>query len=61
MGDNGGTEFSIAANEFINLGLINNEVGGGWINESTWHLNKIGLLLCDILEEEGWFKQKTQQ
>lgn len=55
------SEFSIAANEFINLGLIDNEVGGGWINESTWHLNKIGLLLCDILEEEGWFKQKTQQ
>ena len=52
---------SIAANEFINWGLIDNEVGGIWKNEPTWKLNDTGLKLCDILEEEGWFKQKAQQ
>jgi hypothetical protein len=53
--------YSIAANEFINLGLMDNEVGGVWRNEPTWELNDIGLTLCKILEDEGWFQQQSQQ
>lgn len=48
-------EFSIAANEFVNLGLINNDPGGYWRNSPTLQLNGIGATLCTILENEGWF------
>lgn len=54
------SEESVAANEFINLGLIDNNVGGVWINSPTWELNVIGLTLCSILEDEGWFEQKEE-
>ena len=48
-------EFSIAANEFVNLGLINNESGGYWKDRPTLQLNDIGNTLYSILEKENWF------
>jgi len=48
-------EFSIASNEFINLGLIDNEVGGIWKNAPSVKLNEVGEVLCQILSSSGWF------
>lgn len=50
-------EFTIATNEFVNLGLIDNETGGYWKNEPTLELNEVGKTLCRILDKEGWFNQ----
>lgn len=49
-------EFSVAANSFINLGLIDNETGGYWKNEPTIALNEVGRALYRILERGGWFE-----
>lgn len=48
-------EFSIASNEFINLGLIDNEVGGIWKDAPSVKLNEVGEVLCQILSSSGWF------
>jgi hypothetical protein len=48
-------DFTIASNEFINLGLIDNEIGGSWKSQPAIQLNEIGRTLCMILETEGWF------
>lgn len=48
-------EGTIEASNYINLGLIDNYVGGLWIDEPTWKLNEVGLQLCEILEKESWF------
>lgn len=50
------TESSIAANNFINLGLIDNFVGGLWVDEPSYELNKTGLALHRILDSNGWYK-----
>ena len=47
--------FSVATNEFINLGLINNETGGLWKDRPTTELNEVGRTLYQILKKEGWF------
>lgn len=47
-------DFTIAANEFINFGLIDNETGGYWKDRPALELNDIGKTLCRILEQEGW-------
>lgn len=47
---------SIAANNFISWGLIDNFVGGVWVTKPTYLLNEIGRILHDILEKNGWFK-----
>jgi len=48
-------DYSVAANSFINLGLIDNFVGGYWVNEPTYQLNETGKLLHDILHVNNWF------
>ena len=50
------TESSIAANNFINLGLIDNFVGGLWIDKPSYELNETGLALHRILDSNGWYK-----
>ena len=51
------TDFTVASNEFINLGLIDNETGGYWKDQPTVQLNGIGKNLLRILNDEGWFKE----
>ncbi len=46
---------SIAANNFINLGLIDNYVGGIWKDGPTFQLNSTGLKLYEILSDNHWF------
>ena len=48
-------EFTIATNEFVNLGLIDNETGGYWKDAPTMELNEVGKTLYKILRNEGWF------
>ncbi len=48
-------EYTIAANNFINLGLIDNSVSGMLVNVPSYKLNGIGLKLHDILEKNKWF------
>lgn len=50
------TEDSIAANSFINLGLIDNFVGGYWVGEPSYKLNEVGSLLYQVLNSNGWFE-----
>lgn len=50
------TESFIAANNFINLGLIDNFVGGLWIDKPSYELNETGLALHRILDSNGWYK-----
>lgn len=49
------TENSIAVNNFINLGIIDNYAGGYWLDEPTYKLNKVGTYLYDILNKNKWF------
>lgn len=42
------TIYSIEAMNLINLGLIDNYVGGIWKNEPTYELNETGILLLSI-------------
>ena len=46
---------SNAAYRFINLGLIDNFVGGIWVSEPSFQLNKLGIKLHDILKQNSWF------
>lgn len=48
-------EGSIAANNFIALGLIDSYVGGFWKDEPSYKLNEIGLALYSILYKNSWF------
>lgn len=50
-------EDSIEANNFINLGLIDNFVGGVWVDEPSWKLNDIGNQLYEILNQNKWFDE----
>lgn len=45
---------SIEAMNLINLGLIDNYIGGFWKNHPTIKLNETGLLLLKILKNEHW-------
>ncbi len=56
---NTNTGDSIEANNFINLGLIDNFVGGVWVDEPTYKLNPIGLKLHQILEKNKWYEMKV--
>jgi len=49
--------FTTATNELINLGLIDNEIGGFWKNQPTVHLNEVGKCLLNILSDERWFDE----
>lgn len=46
---------SIEAMNLINLGLIDNYIGGYWKGKPTLQLNELGLILLDILKREEWF------
>lgn len=46
---------TIAANEFINLGLIDNDTGGYWKDSPAIKLNEVGYKLYEILNNEKWF------
>ncbi len=48
-------ENPLYANNLINLGLIDNYVGGLWKNEPDFELNCVGKMLYDILENNNWF------
>lgn len=52
---NQSNEDSLEASNFINLGLIDNFVGGYWVNTPTWILNDIGKTLYRILKSNKWF------
>lgn len=52
------TGYSIEANNFINLGLMDNFVGGVWVNEPSYELNETGLKLHQILEQNKWYEQE---
>ncbi|SHF36837.1 hypothetical protein SAMN05444349_11745 [Bacteroides faecichinchillae] len=47
------TKISIEAQSFINLGLIDNFLGGVWTNHESCCLNDTGKLLHGILSESG--------
>ena len=49
------TDISLEAQSFINLGLIDNFVGGVWKNAKSCCLNETGKLLHEILSELDWF------
>lgn len=51
-------EDSIEANNFINLGLIDNFIGGVWVDVPSWKLNDIGNKLYEILNQNKWFDEK---
>lgn len=53
-------EDSIEANNFINLGLIDNFVGGIWVDEPSWKLNDIGNQLYEILNQNKCFDEKEE-
>lgn len=48
------TDISIEAQSFINLGLIDNFLGGVWSNQESCCLNETGKLLHGLLSESGW-------
>ena len=49
------TDLSLEAQSFINLGLIDNFVGGVWKDDESCCLNDTGKLLHEILSELDWF------
>lgn len=50
-------EDTIETQSFVNLGLIDNEPGGRWINKPTYELNELGMILYEILTEENYFSE----
>lgn len=48
------SHISIEAQSFINLGLIDNFLGGSWRNNDSCYLNETGILLHRVLKESGW-------
>ena len=53
------TNDSIEANNFINLGLIDNFVGGVWKDAPSNQLNQVGLKLHQILEQNKWYERES--
>lgn len=51
----GSSESSVAANNLVNWGLIDNNEGGVWQNEPSFQLNEIGMKLYEILNQNNWF------
>lgn len=51
----GRSDASVAANNFVNWGLIDNNEGGVWQNEPSFQLNEIGMKLYEILNQNNWF------
>ena len=51
------SEDSIEANNFINLGLMDNYVGGVWKDEPYFVLNETGQTLHRILTQNGWYER----
>ena len=49
-------ESSVAANNFISWGLIDNYVGGIWTDSPSYKLNEVGFLLYYILDGNKWFE-----
>lgn len=49
------SENSIEAQNFINLGLIDNYLGGVWKDYDSYELNQVGRKLHEVLNSEGWF------
>ena len=49
------SQYSLEAMSFINLGLIDNYVGGFWLNDASYELNEVGKILYEILNSEKWF------
>ena len=49
------TDISLEAQSFINLGLIDNFVGGVWKDDESCCLNDTGKRLHEILSELDWF------
>jgi hypothetical protein len=47
--------YSLEASNFINWGLIDNYMGGSWLNDASYELNEVGLVLHEILDTENWF------
>ncbi len=47
-------EYSVIANNFINLGLIDNYTGGFWKDKPTYQLNEVSKKLYEILNENNW-------
>lgn len=47
---------TLEAQSFINLGLIDNFLGGYWKNDESCSLNDTGKLLYNIMYKSGWFK-----
>lgn len=52
------TEDSVEANNYINLGLIDNFVGGYWKDGPSYKLNETGIVLHQILNNNGWFERR---
>lgn len=46
---------TLEAQSFINLGLIDNFLGGYWKGDESCSLNDTGILLHKIMEKSGWF------
>ena len=49
-------ENSITTQSFINLGLIDNYLGGTWVDHDKSELNQVGRKLYHILNSAGWFE-----
>lgn len=43
-------ESSIAANNFVTLGLIDSYIGGTWVDSPTYELNEVGKILYRIIK-----------
>ena len=54
------TKESIEANNYINLGLIDNFVGGYWVDEPAYVLNEVGKALHRIMAQNGWYNNTLQ-
>lgn len=50
---------SITTQNFINLGLIDNYLGGTWVDYDKSELNQVGRKLHEILNSVGWFDSKS--
>lgn len=49
-------ENTITTQNFINLGLIDNYLGGTWVDYDKSVLNQVGRKLYEILNSKGWFE-----
>lgn len=51
-------DVSDASNTFVNLGLIDNELGGIWRNQPEIRLNTLGNTLLNVLRSANWFNRQ---